>query len=39
MKAGGLSGKNINSFLIINNEILKSFVIIILKSNLLKNTY
>ena len=36
MKSGGLSGKNIRSFLTINNEILKSFSIHNINSNLLK---
>ncbi len=36
MKAGGLSGKNFNSFLIINNEILKSLRYHNIKTNLLK---
>ena len=39
MKAGGLSGKNFNSFLIINNEILKSLHYHNIKTNLLKNTF
>ncbi len=36
MKAGGLSGKNFNSFLIINKEILKSLRYHNIKANLLK---
>ena len=36
MKAGGLSGKNFNSFLIINNKILKSLRYHNIKANLLK---
>ncbi len=36
MKSGGLSGKNLNSFLIINNEILKSLQFHKIKSNLFK---
>ena len=36
MRAGGLSSKNINSFVIINSEILKSFKIHNIKSNLIK---
>ena len=36
MRTGGLSSKNLNSFLIINNEILKSFIIHNINSNLIK---
>ena len=36
MRSGGLSGKNLNSFYIINNEILKSFKINKIKTNLYK---
>ena len=36
MRSGGLSSKNFNSFIIINNEILKSFKIHNIKSNLIK---
>ena len=33
MRSGGLSGKNLNSFYIINHEILKSFQINKVKTN------
>lgn len=36
MRAGGLSGKNLSSFITINNEILKTFKIYKKKTNLLK---
>ena len=36
MKTGGLSGKNIKSFLTINKEILKSFNLHKIKSNFLR---
>lgn len=36
MKTGGLSGKNLNSFFIINKEILNTFKIHNIKSNILK---
>ena len=36
MRTGGLSGKNFNSFLIINNEILKSYKIHKIESNIFK---
>ena len=36
MRSGGLSGKNLNSFYIINNEILKSFKINKISTNLYK---
>ena len=36
MRTGGLSGKNLNSFYIINNEILKSFKINKIKTNFYK---